>query len=137
MYGKMSWSVEERIAARSVTDDGCLVWTGATSKKGYGHIRVANKTRIVHRLVWELAHGPLLPGQCVLHTCDNPPCHLLDHLFLGTKDINNKDMVAKGRHWNQRKTHCAHGHEYTPENTYVSSRGWRYCRTCHREAQQS
>jgi hypothetical protein len=29
------------------------------------------------------------------------------------------------------KTHCIHGHEYTPENTWISpSTGYRVCRTC-------
>jgi len=30
---------------------------------------------------------------------------------------------------NARKTHCAHGHEFTPENTWVHH-GKRHCRTC-------
>lgn len=33
------------------------------------------------------------------------------------------------------KTHCPQGHEYTEENTYVSKRGSRTCRTCQKEAQ--
>ena len=36
-----------------------------------------------------------------------------------------------------KRTHCRHGHEYTPENTYWSDRPdgakWRQCRTCGRE----
>lgn len=36
---------------------------------------------------------------------------------------------------NSVKTHCPHGHEYTPENTYVQPvTGGRTCRTCKREA---
>lgn len=31
------------------------------------------------------------------------------------------------------KTHCPHGHEYTPENTKYTPKGARYCVTCHRE----
>jgi hypothetical protein len=30
------------------------------------------------------------------------------------------------------RTHCAHGHEYTEENTYFTKEGWRNCRACHR-----
>lgn len=32
------------------------------------------------------------------------------------------------------KTHCVHGHEYTPENTYISPDGDRSCRECRRVA---
>lgn len=28
------------------------------------------------------------------------------------------------------KTHCVHGHEYTPENTVITSAGRRNCRQC-------
>ena len=31
-----------------------------------------------------------------------------------------------------RKTHCIHGHEFTPENTRIKSNGIRLCRTCER-----
>jgi hypothetical protein len=36
---------------------------------------------------------------------------------------------------NAAKTHCPHGHEYTPENTYVNPNpdGGRICRTCKRQ----
>jgi hypothetical protein len=28
------------------------------------------------------------------------------------------------------KTHCIKGHEFTPENTYITPQGWRNCRAC-------
>lgn len=31
-----------------------------------------------------------------------------------------------------RKTHCKHGHEYTPENTYFHNGGKRHCGECAR-----
>lgn len=31
------------------------------------------------------------------------------------------------------RTHCKHGHELTPENTYITPKeGWRQCKSCHR-----
>jgi hypothetical protein len=38
--------------------------------------------------------------------------------------------VASGAR-QKAKTHCPRGHEYSPENTYISPQGWRTCRACH------
>lgn len=51
-----------------------------------------------HRVAWIKAHGPIPDGLQVLHRCDNPPCVLLAHLFLGTPQNNTDDMIEKGRH---------------------------------------
>lgn len=67
---------------------------------------------LLHRWVMAQALGrPLLPSEVVRHTCDNPPCFLLEHLRLGTQDDNVADMVERGRsnrgarHWNWRGGH--------------------------------
>lgn len=39
-------------------------------------------------------------------------------------------MTANTRNTGKRKTHCIHGHEYTPENTYIKSTGIRGCKQC-------
>lgn len=39
------------------------------------------------------------------------------------------EAVARTRRSGIPKTHCVHGHEFTPENTYAKY-GRRYCRTC-------
>jgi hypothetical protein len=68
----------------------------------------------------------------VCHHCDNRKCFNPDHLFIGTQKDNQVDSVRKKRHYNVRKTHCKRGHAYSPENTYITKRGGRSCRTCHR-----
>lgn len=85
---------------------GCWEWTRAKTL-GYGRIgyRANGKAvaRLAHRLSWEFANGPIPDGMCVLHKCDNPSCVRPDHLFLGTKKDNTRDMMSKGRNG------CGHG----------------------------
>jgi hypothetical protein len=88
----------------------------------------------VHRLAWAEANGPIPTGLRVLHKCDVPACCNPDHLFVGTQLDNVTDMRVKGRFKggsavNALKTHCPHGHEYTPENT-MTFNGMRSCRQC-------
>lgn len=51
----------------------------------------------MHVAAWEMEHGPVPAGQCILHRCDRPPCFRLQHLFLGTKRDNSQDALSKGR----------------------------------------
>lgn len=84
--------------------NGCMVWTKATSKKGYGWIKIGskadrtNRNMHVHRLAASIWLGLDLNSPLqALHKCDNPPCINPDHLFLGTNQDNVDDCIAKGR----------------------------------------
>lgn len=128
-------AIERRDDALSTS---CVEWQGARTDSGYGHFGRGGKTWLVHRAVYEAIYGPIPDGLFVLHACDNPPCYNLEHLFLGTAGDNIRDAVAKGRFvgWNTYRTHCKHGHEFTPENTLIQLRAGkprRVCRTCARE----
>lgn len=79
---------------------GCWEWTANKNRGGYGMFRpggLANKMSS-HRLSWENSNRRLLPGECVLHHCDNPKCVNPKHLFVGSKKDNTQDMMNKGRH---------------------------------------
>jgi WhiB family redox-sensing transcriptional regulator len=41
-----------------------------------------------------------------------------------------------GRQRVSRKTHCVHGHPFTPENTITTREGWRNCRICNANGQR-
>lgn len=112
--------------------EDCWVRTTAPWGDGYTAIRVDGVKVGAHRFSYELHHRPLKPGEKVLHSCDNPPCVNPAHLRVGSQGDNVADMNGKGRNGHARKTRCKRGHEYTPENTYVS-RGKRHCRTCRTE----
>ena len=93
---------EKRFWSKVRKGAGCWVWTASKRSKGYGAFVYPQGGDIVqgraHRYSWEIHRGEVPPGLCVLHLCDNPACVRPDHLFLGTKRDNNRDMCAKGRH---------------------------------------
>lgn len=95
-------SPKERFWRRVNKTETCWLWTGTTSRGGYGMINFGEKIRTAHRVSWEIANGPIPKGDgyhgtCVLHRCDNPPCVNPDHLFLGTVADNNRDREQKDR----------------------------------------
>jgi len=87
----------------SVRSDGCQLWTGC-AKDGYPLITVDGKTWRAARLLWELNHGPIPSSSIqVCHSCDEPRCMNIAHLWLGTAKDNSEDMVKKGRgHWQKK-----------------------------------
>ena len=76
--------------------NGCLEWTGPRDTDGYGDWRNEVR-RKAHRIAWELERGPIPPGMCVCHTCDNRACIEISHLWLGTLRDNMLDCIRKGR----------------------------------------
>jgi hypothetical protein len=75
----------------------CWEWNAAADGLGYGRWWFRDAVRLSHRVAWEITHGPIPDGLCVLHRCDNPKCVRPDHLFLGTQGDNIRDMHAKKR----------------------------------------
>lgn len=77
----------------------CWPWTAGAFRNGYGQFFDGEKHRRANRFAWEITHGPIPDGQCVLHHCDNPPCCNPGtlHLFLGTDGDNAADRGAKNR----------------------------------------
>lgn len=91
-------SLESRFARLVDRSGDCHVWTGKVDKDGYGRIDFGRqKVLKAHRAAWEMEHGPIPEGVSILHTCDNPPCVRLKHLFQGDQGDNVRDCAAKGR----------------------------------------
>ena len=124
----MKSNIERRIL---VTDSGCWEWTKNIDLWGYGKFRA----KMAHRLSYETFVGPIPDGLVIDHLCSNPPCVNPDHLEPVTVAENNR----RGRGFageKFRQTHCIHGHEFSPENTYIRTNGTRKCKTCKRDLQR-
>lgn len=92
----------ERLLSYTKQEGSCRVWTRAKGTNGYGLISqtINGKTennQSAHRAMWFLTHGEIPVGMQVCHSCDNPPCINIDHLFIGTNQDNVNDRCAKGR----------------------------------------
>ena len=77
-------------------ESGCWIFTGCKNGKNYGVFNNPYE-RTAHRFSWLINNGEIPKNLMVLHTCDNPPCIRIDHLWLGTAKDNTLDMVKKNR----------------------------------------
>jgi len=105
----------------------CHRWTSSLSSKGYGQFWANGSSRSAHVVAFEFAHGPVPAGREVGHSCDTHDCVNDEHLLPVTHAENMAEM-------SDRQQFCKHGHEYTPENTHITPRGHKRCRTCARES---
>lgn len=114
----------DRILDKCVeTSSGCWEF-GGTICAGYGVIRVDGATLRAHRVTFEHFRVPIPEGLVTDHLCENKPCVNPWHLEPVTRKVNTQRAFAR--------THCAKGHELTPENTYhpPSGVGLGRCRVC-------
>lgn len=85
--------------------DGCWLWTGVKTAKGYGQYQWSTGARDIraHRISFRYLIGEIPPEMLVCHTCDVRECVNPDHLFLGTAKDNLDDMVSKNRYVGEAK----------------------------------
>lgn len=114
---------------------GCWLWTGSLDRHGYGSFGVRRHTTRAHRYAYELLVGPIPEGLVIDHLCRVRRCVNPAHLEPVTIAVNlaRSGALEASRQWALARTHCRHGHEFTPENTFTNVRGARVCLTCRRE----
>jgi hypothetical protein len=136
---KRTPSLEEyvdRFWGRVNKTDGCWLWTAGTRCNGYGRFEMMGVTYAAHRLSYMLCVSPIPDGLQIDHLCRNHGCVNPDHLEAVTPQVNTlRGYGPGGEH--ARRSHCNHGHEFTPENTYFhrigrSSKRYRVCKECMR-----
>ena len=110
---------------------GCWVFTGAINHFGYGIVGLQNSKKIdrTHRVAYRHFKGEIPTGLVIDHICRNPACVNPRHLqAISQSDNIKRSLLVKMR---GARTHCKHGHEFTPENTkYVKGQRGRRCAKC-------
>lgn len=112
--------------------EDCWLWTGRTNKGGYGRLYHDGSLWVTHRLAYTFWLGAVPEGLVLDHLCRVRNCVNPAHL----EPVTDRENVLRGvgpSAVHARKTHCIHGHEFTPENTRILPRGERVCLACHRE----
>ncbi len=131
----MHGTVEERFWAKVNKTDGCWLWTGSLTNKGYGSFSYKGHTVQSHRYAHELLVGLVPEGLEVDHLCRNRACMNPAHLEAVTHRVN----LLRGNSFSARYarvTHCPQGHLYNEANTRLSH-GRRLCRTCRNKASRT
>ena len=132
---RMLKALPDRLRSKIVEQaDGCWGWAASKTHQGYGRFRMGDRNALAHRVVYEHLVGPIATGMTLDHLCRNRACVNPAHL----EPLPLRENILRGRGVgavNADKTHCKHGHEFTPENTYLGKKsGQRHCRECGREA---
>lgn len=99
-----------------------LVLRAGLGGTGYYFVRLTKnaigKSYAVHRLVLQAFVGPCPEGMEACHNNGIATDNRLENLRWDTAQSNSHDQFEHRTQRNAFKTHCKHGHEFTPENTY-------------------
>lgn len=134
---------KEWLAARSEgTEEGCREWLLTPNVRGYGKIKVKNKTVLVHRFAYELFKGPIPRGKTIDHPCFNKLCINPNHLEAVTLQENSRRWYEKFKKDNPNFP-CGHPRFATDVLVYRNSsyksgteKQQRRCNQCWKEYQK-
>jgi hypothetical protein len=73
------------------------------TKEGYA----TNGKEFAHRAAYEKVYGKVSRQFYICHSCDNPPCIEITHLWKGTPADNCRDKRNKGKQPFGTQIHCA------------------------------
>ncbi len=111
----------------------CWIWPKARRGRKphfYGAIKIRGRHHATHRLAYELVNGSIPEGLTLDHLCRTPLCFNPAHL----EPVTHKENCRRAHEIHG--PHCARGHDFTPDNTYVDRLGGRHCMTCNRLAKK-
>jgi hypothetical protein len=90
-------SLADRFWTKVDKQPTCWEWQSARDKNGYGVFIVQGKTKLAHRVAYELTYGLIPAGMVIMHLCNNCRCVRPDHLRAGTQKENIQQAWVQGR----------------------------------------
>lgn len=117
-YYRYPDNILERLEYR---DDGCIVYTGALTRAGYGNVWAEGRMQLVHRVTYVWATLEDITGLDVDHLCRVRACCNPEHL----------EAVPHGENMRRsRKDVCGKGHPMDGQYTDSKRGVLRVCKTC-------
>jgi hypothetical protein len=123
-------------------ETGCWEWQAALKTSGYAQFWNGTRMQPGHRFAYETVIGPVPEGLHLDHLCRNRICVNPLHVEPVTMEENIRRSPLNQAMWEAKRarTHCPHGHPFSPENTSARNDGWkgnpsRRCRACAKDAQ--
>lgn len=116
-----------------VLDDGCWLWCASTARGGYGQFNDGRTMVRAHRFAYEQLVGPIGEGLDLDHLCRERACVNPKHL----EPVDRAENLRRGYAARGVPTHCAQGHAFDRDNTFIRPGGARGCRTCRNAASRA
>lgn len=121
----------ERFWGKVDRSGDCWLWTaGRFAGTGYGMFWLDGRTRLAHRVAYELAVGPIPAGKQLDHLCRVKACVRPEHLepVSGSENTLRGDSPEASRQRAAERTTCRAGHPWV--DLYIYPDGRRTCRIC-------
>ena len=117
----------------------CWLWDGPVNAYGYGWGNAGrDRSRLVHRLVYEELVGPIPEGMELDHLCRTRNCYNPAHL----EPVTHAENMRRNRVTQQQPppgprtpTHCPKGHDMSDAYVRPDGKG-RQCRVCQLDRDQ-
>lgn len=113
-----------------VQPDGCILWTRAKTRAGYGVLRILGQLKLAHRFAWFIEHGRWpTEGMELDHLCRVRHCVNVLHL----EEVTHQENASRSPIMGARRpdpTMCGKGlHPWVPENLYRNGKHFK-CKQC-------